>query len=131
MAPRAGFGLRCLLGIGVLALAASACAPKPSGDVDKIQITIGRFDVSVKNLTGQALFNVKVAIQKTGNPAVYSRQLPRLENAEVATCDFNSLKTENGSSFSPRVVKASFVVVTAKDINGTALTAQIPWKVAN
>jgi hypothetical protein len=129
MAPRTGLRLVCLLVVGVLVVMASACAAKPSGDTDKLQIQIGRFDVSVKNTTGQALFNVQVSVAKAGGSTVYTRTFARLENAEVAECPFNTLTTEGGGSFSPRTTRVTTVTATGKDINGKVLTAQIPWKI--
>jgi hypothetical protein len=127
MAPRIGSRLGCVLVTGMLAVMVSACAPKPSGDTDKLQIQVGRFDVSVKNVTGRALFNVQVTVAKAGGATAYTRTIARLENAEVGECPFNTLTTEGGGSFSPRTTRVSTVTVTAKDINGAVLRAQIPW----
>ncbi|MCX6552601.1 MAG: hypothetical protein NTY02_16635 [Acidobacteria bacterium] len=129
MASRPGFILGCVLVSGVLVVSAAGCGGAAViGDADKVQIDVSQFDVSVKNTSGRALFEVRVEVLPVGRATSYVNQIPRIENAETRTLGFNTFTDSSGITFSPRSARPHAVAVTAKDINGAAVHVEVPWK---
>jgi hypothetical protein len=113
----------------VLAIAGSACSSgAASGDTDKVQIAISRFDVTVINAAGRALVDAKVEILPVGHATSYSTHVPRIENGEKRAITFTQFSDSSGITFSPRTARPHAVAVTAKDIEGRELHVEVPWK---
>ena len=112
-----------------LAVACAGCGPgAPVGDIDKIQVVLSQFDISVTNTSGKALFEVKAEIEPTGPATHFTTIIPRMENGEKRLLAHNLFSDRDGVPFSARNVKAKQVIVTAKDIDGKALKVDVPWK---
>jgi len=110
-------------------LAAAGCGGgAATGDVDKIQVTLGQFDVIVANAAGRALFEVRVEIMPAGPASHFTNTVPRMENGEKRTLSHNRFTDRDNVPFSPRNVRVSGVVVTAKDIDGKTFRVELPWK---
>ncbi|MEW5982586.1 MAG: hypothetical protein AB1806_09470 [Acidobacteriota bacterium] len=99
-----------------------------TGDLDKIQVEISQFYVTVTNTSGQPLLEVRPEILPVGRQTSYSTYLPRLESAENRDLAVNTFRNNDGVPFSPRTVKASVVAVTAKDMDGNDVKVEVPWK---
>ena len=109
-------------------IAAGCGGGAPTGDIDKIQITLTPFEVVVANTAGRALFDVKIEIMPTGPASHYTATLPRMDNGEKRNLSHPVLTDRDGVPFSLRNVKVGGVVVTAKDIDGKAYRVEVPWK---
>jgi len=110
-------------------LAAAGCGGgAATGDVDKIQVTLGQFDVIVANTAGRALFEVRTEIMPAGPASHFTNTVARMENGEKASLSHNRFTDRDNVPFSPRNVRVSGVVVTAKDIDGKAFRVEVPWK---
>jgi len=109
-------------------LTAAGCGGgAPTGDIDKIQVTLSPFEVTVANTAGRALFDVGVEIMPAGPASHFTSTVPRMENGEKRNLSHTAFSDRDGVRFSPRNVKVSGVVVTAKDIDGKAFTVEVPW----
>lgn len=118
-----------LLIAAVFVLAAAGCGGGgPTGDIDKIQVTLTPFEVVVTNTAGRALFEVLVEIMPAGPATHFTNTLPRMENGEKRSLSHTRFSDRDGVPFSPRNVKVSGVVVTAKDIDGKVFRVEVPWK---
>lgn len=126
------FGRRVSLSfllVVVLALTQGACGSgSASGDTDKIQIAISRFDVTVINSAGRAMVDAKVEVLPVGRATSYSVRVPRIENGEKRSLAFTQFSDSSGITFSPRTARPHAVAVTAKDIEGHDLHVEVPWK---
>jgi hypothetical protein len=110
-------------------LTAAGCGGgAPTGDIDKIQVTITPFEVVVANTAGRALFDVKVEIMPVGPATHFTATLPRMDNGEKRNLSHTVFSDRDGVPFSPRNVKVSGVMVTAKDMDGKELKVEFPWK---
>ena len=110
-------------------LAAAGCGGgAATGDVDKIQVTLGQFDVIVADTAGRALFEVRTEIMPAGPASHFTNTVARMENGEKASLSHNRFTDRDNVPFSPRNVRVSGVVVTAKDIDGKAFRVEVPWK---
>lgn len=113
----------------LLICAAGSCAgPVATGDLDKIQVAISPFYITVSNTSGRAVLDVRPVIVQVGGKSEFSTYLARLENDEKRDLGVNTFRNSDGVSFSPRTIKAASIVVTAKDIDGKALKIEVPWK---
>ena len=127
MAPR--LVVKLLVLTTVLVVAASGCGQDvASGDLDKVRIEISRFDVTVTNTASRALLDVRVEILPVGRATSYSVYVGRLENSEKRSFSFDRFTDRDAVPFSPRRAKALAVAVSAKDIDGLAVHAEVPWK---
>ena len=112
----------------VLMLIAAGCGGgAPTGDIDKIQVTLTPFEVSVVNTAGRALFDVGVEIMPAGPASHFTATVARMDNGEKRNLSHTVFTDRDGVRFSPRGVKVSGVVVTAKDIDGKAFKVEVPW----
>ncbi len=112
-----------------LVLATGSCGgPVATGDLDKIQVEISAFYITVSNVSGGALLEVRPEILPVGRQTTYSTYLPRLESAEKRDIPVNTFRNSDGVPFSQRSVKAQVVGVSAKDMNGKDLRVEVPWK---
>ena len=110
-------------------LTCAACgASGPTGDIDKIQVTLSPFEVVVTNTAGRALLDVGVEIMPAGPASHFVATVPRMENGEDRHLSHTVFSDRDGVRFSPRNVKVSGVAVTAKDIDGKAYRVEVPWK---
>jgi hypothetical protein len=110
-------------------LAAAGCGGgAATGDVDKIQVTLGQFDVTVANTAGRALFEVRTEIMPAGPASHFTTTIARMESGEKRSLVHTHFTDRDGVPFSPRNVRVSGVLVTAKDIDGKALRVEVPWK---
>ena len=112
----------------VLMLIAAGCGGgAPTGDIDKIQVTLTPFEVSVVNTAGRALFDVGVEIMPAGPASHFTATVARMDNGEKRNLSHTLFSDRDGVRFSPRNVKVSGVVVTARDMDGKALKVEVPW----
>lgn len=121
--------VRRLLLSGVLVVAAAGCTQTvATGDLDKVQLEISRFDVTVTNTSGRTLLETRVEIVPVGRKTIYSVHVGSLQSAEKRSYAFNLFTDRDGVPFSPRTAKASAVAFSAKDIDGAPVSAEVPWQ---
>lgn len=113
---------------GLAILPAGCGGGAPTGDTDKIQVVQSTFDISVTNTSGKALFELKAEIEPIGPASHYSTIIARMENGEKRVIAHNLFSDRDGVPFSARNVKAKGVIVTAKDMDGTAYRVEVGWQ---
>lgn len=131
MARRVRMAVLCGLAMAMAAgaVAVSACGGSgPTGDVGKITITHSTLDVTVTNTSGLALTNVRVEILPVGRATSYRTNIPRMDSGEHRDLDFSLFSDTDGVQFSPRNVRPTAMVVTAKDLDGKEYKVEAPWK---
>lgn len=123
------FHLARLVGFGVLVALTGGCGGgAATGDLDHIQVTVGRFDVSLANTAGHPLLDVVVQIVPVGSGRPFVARPDRIESGEQRTLAHTSFIDHDSVPFSPRTAKASRVVVTAKDLDGKPVRVDVPFK---
>jgi hypothetical protein len=83
--------------------------------------------ITVTNNAGKPIEDVTVAIQAVGNAPPFTSTLRRMENGEKRDISLARFRSIDGTTFSPRVLKARQVRVTAIDIVGKKHDLTIPW----
>jgi len=126
--PQRSHRTRVVIAAAFMLAAAGCGGGAATGDVDKIQVTLGQFDVIVANTAGRALFEVRTEIMPAGPASHFTNTVARMENGEKASLSHNRFTDRDNVPFSPRNVRVSGVVVTAKDIDGKAFRVEVPWK---
>jgi hypothetical protein len=74
--------------------------------------------ISVTNNAGKPIEDVRVVIHPIGSAPPYTSTLRRLENGEKRELSLSQFRTNDGTTFNPRFVKAKQVTVTAVDFVG-------------
>jgi len=126
--PNCAFARRLLVLTPLLVVAAGCGGVAPTGDLDKIQVTLGRFDVSVTNTSGRPLTEVVVEIGPAGPGSHFVAHPNRLENGETRSLSHTSFMDRDSVPFSPRNTKATHVTVIAKDLDGKPVRIEVPFK---
>jgi hypothetical protein len=120
------FVLSCVCAALVAGLAACG-GPSSSGDLDKIDVAISRFDITVTNKAGRALMEVRVEILPVGHATAYTARIARMENGEKRSLGFTMFSDRSAIQFSPRTAKPQVVRVSAADMEGKPVQVEVPW----
>lgn len=92
-----------------------------------IAVETSNQSVTVTNNAGKPMEDVRIAIQPFGNAPAFTSTLRRLENAEKREISLAQFRSNDGTTFSPRLTKARQVTVTATDIVGQKHELTVPW----
>ena len=84
--------------------------------------------VTVTNNAGKPIEDVLIAIQPVGIAPAFTLTLRRMENAEKRDISVGQFRSNDGTTFSPRLYKPRQVTVTATDIVGKKHEITKPWK---
>ncbi|HSK08312.1 MAG TPA: hypothetical protein VK911_01950 [Vicinamibacterales bacterium] len=118
-----------LLALAALVGLVSACGGgAPTGDLDKLQVTLSQFEVFVTNTSGHTLTDVVAEIVPAGPASHFVTRPEKLENGESRHLAHTSFMDRDSLPFSRRNTKATRVTVTAKDVDGTILRVDVPFK---
>lgn len=114
----------------VLATAAlSGCAGQgsaQSSDDSPVLIQLNSSFITVQNRAGLPLTEVKVAVVPYSRTE-FTKFVARLESGEKRDIMMGELSSRDGTVFSPRVVKAKAIRVTAVDVVGKQYDVEVPW----
>ncbi len=98
-----------------------------TGNVDHMQVTLSRFEISVTNVSGHVLTDVVAEIEPVGPGTHFVARTYRLGNGETRSWDHSAFSDGDSVPFSPRNKKAKTVIVTAKDLDGKTLRVETPF----
>jgi phosphoheptose isomerase len=84
--------------------------------------------VIVTNNAGKPIEDVLIAIQPVGIAPPFTLTVRRMENAEKRDISVVQFRSNDGTTFSPRLYKPRQVTVTATDIVGKKHEITKPWK---
>jgi hypothetical protein len=82
--------------------------------------------VTFTNRAGLPLIDIRISIVPYG-PTEFTRVVTRVENTARRQIPVNEFRSRDGTVFNPRVTRAKAVRLTAKDLNGKAYEAEVPW----
>jgi hypothetical protein len=83
--------------------------------------------ITLQNRAGLPLVDVRLAVVPYSRTE-FSKFLNRLESGERRDVMMSELSSRDGTTFSPRLVKAKTLRVTAGDIVGKKYEVEIPWE---
>jgi hypothetical protein len=83
--------------------------------------------ITITNNAGRPLEDVRIAIYAVGNAPPFTSTLRRMENAEKRDISLGQFRSNDGTTFNPRVLKARQVTVSATDIVGKKHELTKPW----
>jgi hypothetical protein len=83
--------------------------------------------VTITNNAGRPLEEIRIAIQPIGNAPPFASTLRRMENGEKRDISLAQFRSNDGTTFNPRVLRARQVTVTATDIVGKKHELTKPW----
>jgi len=84
----------------------------------EIAVEASNQSVVVTNNAGKPIEDVRIAIQPFCNAPAFTTTLRRMENAERREISLAQFRSNDGTTFSPRLTRARQLTVTATDIVG-------------
>ena len=93
-----------------------------------IAVETSNQSVTVTNNAGKPIEDVLIAIQPVGIAPPFTLTLRRMENAEKRDISVVEFRSNDGTTFSPRLYKPRQVTVTATDIVGQKHEITKPWR---
>jgi len=82
----------------------------------------------VTNTSGQVLTEVVAEINPTSPATPFKTRPETMGAGETRTLAHTSFMDRDSVPFSPRTAKGRKVIVTAKDVDGTELKVELPFK---
>lgn len=82
--------------------------------------------VTLTNRAGLPLVDIRISIVPYG-PTEFTRAVPRVENSAIRQIPLSEFRSRDGTVFNLRVSRPKAVRLTAKDLNGKAYEAEVPW----
>jgi hypothetical protein len=83
--------------------------------------------VTITNNAGRPIEDVRIAIQPIGSSPPFTSTLRRMENGEKREISFTQFRSNDGTTFNPRVLRARQVTASATDIVGKKLELTKAW----
>jgi hypothetical protein len=114
--------------VGVAGLAAGCGGSAATGDIDKIQVTLSQFDVTVSNVSGTTLTEVVAEIEPAGPASHFIARIGRLSNNETRSIAHSGFSDRDSVPFSMRNTKASRVTVSGIGLDGKPVRVEVPFK---
>jgi hypothetical protein len=104
--------------------------PLGTGGVEPAAIALetSNQSVTVTNNAGKPIEDVLIAIQPVSVGSPFTLTVRRMENGEKRDIALGQFRSNDGTTFSPRLYKARQVTVTATDIVGKKHEITKPWK---
>jgi hypothetical protein len=93
-----------------------------------IAVETSNQSVTVTNNAGKPIEDVLIAIQPATVGSPFTLTVRRMENGEKRDIALGQFRSNDGTTFSPRLYKARQVTVTATDIVGKKHEITKPWK---
>ena len=84
--------------------------------------------VAITNNAGRPLEQVRITVRVVGTGPPFVASINRMENGERREVSPNSFRSNDGTTFSPRLHRARQVSVSAADIVGKKYEIEKPWK---
>ena len=116
--------------LAVTAAFVSGCAGQGSAqqasEDSPVLIQLNSSFITVQNRAGLPLTEVKVAVVPYSRTE-FTKFVARLESGEKRDIMMGELSSRDGTVFSPRIVKAKSIRVTAVDVVGKQYEVEVPW----
>jgi hypothetical protein len=84
--------------------------------------------VTIRNIVGQPLTDVSIAIVPVGGQLEFATFFSRLESSEKREIVLSEFRGRDGTTFNLRVVKPRSIRIKAKDFTGKAYEGLVGWK---
>ena len=84
--------------------------------------------VTITNNAGRPIEDVRLAIQPVGTSPPFTSTLRRMENGEKREISLAQFRSNDGTTFNPRVLRARQVTASATDIVGKKIELTKPWR---
>lgn len=83
-----------------------------------IALEISNQFITITNNAGKPIEDIRIAIQPVGTAPAFTSTVRRMENAEKREISLGQFRSNDGTTFNPRVLRGRQVTVTATDIVG-------------
>ena len=83
--------------------------------------------VTIENRAGLPLVDVRIALKSVSGMS-FSTSISRLETGAKRDLSLGDLRSNDGTSYSPRLQRPKEILVTATDLVGKKYDLTVPWK---
>jgi hypothetical protein len=119
-----------LLAVASLAGFVVGCSGSAAtGDLDKVQVALFQFDISVTNTSGGPLSDVVAEIEPTGPASHFTARIGTLSNNEKRNVGHSNFSDRDGVPFSRRTAKPARVIVSGTAVDGKPVRIEVPFKI--
>jgi hypothetical protein len=125
---------RSVVGLGIVVFASSAvvaCGGSSGTSAASdglIRITTSQLFITVENLAGQPVLDVRVEIVPVGRATLFTAYESRLEHMQKKDLPVSGFRGRDGTPFNLRVARPTAVRVTAKTLSGDPVEVEVPWE---
>jgi hypothetical protein len=126
--PHRVFLTRLLVATSLAGLVAGCGGAAATGDLDKIQVTLSQFDVTVTNTSGGPLTNVVAEIAPAGPGSHFLVRIGTLANTERRSVSHSGFTDRDSVPFSMRNSKATRIIVAGTGVDGKPVRIDVPFK---
>ncbi len=119
----------CVVGVLAATVIAGCAGGGTATPVDSpVAIESSQFALTVRNVGGLPLTNVRIGIKPGGARPAYQTELRRLANQQEVSIPFTEFRGIDGNPFNLQIARPRTVNITATDMNGKEYDVQLPWE---
>jgi len=99
-----------------------------TGDLDKIQVSVSQFEVTVTNTSGGPLREVVAEIAPSGPASHFTSHIGTMSNNEKRSIGHARFSDRDSVPFSLRNARPTRVIVSGSAIDGKPVRVEVPFK---
>jgi len=126
--PHRFFLTRLLVLVSLAGLVAGCGSGAATGDLDKIQVAMSRFEITVTNASGSTLMDVVAEIVPAGPGSHFVTRIGRMSSGEKRSLAHTSFSDRDSVPFGVRTAKPRRVIVSGQLVDGRTLRVELPFK---
>jgi hypothetical protein len=126
--PHRAFLTRLLVAASLVGLVAGCGGAGATGDLDKIQVALSQFDITVTNTSGAPLTNVVAEIAPAGPGSHFAAHIGTLANSEKRSISHAGFTDRDSVPFSLRNAKPTRIIVAGDGVDGKPVRVDVPFK---
>ena len=126
--PHGVFVARVLAAASLVVLVVGCGGPAATGDLDKVQVAVSQFEITVTNSSGSSLSDVVAEIEPIGPASHFTARLGTVSNNEKRSVGHGSFSDRDGVPFSLRTAKPARVIVSGTGTDGKPVRVEVPFK---
>jgi hypothetical protein len=126
--PHRVFLTRLLVAASLALLTAGCGGGGATGDIDKIQVELSQFDITVTNTSGGPLTDVVAEIAPAGPGSHFAARIGTLANTERRSISHGGFSDRDSVPFSLRNAKPTRIIVAGNGVDGKPVRVDVPFK---
>jgi hypothetical protein len=126
--PHRVFLTRLFVAVSLAGLVAGCGGATATGDLEKIQVALTQFDITVTNTSGGPLTDVVAEIAPSGPASHFAARIGTLANSEKRSIILGGFTDRDSVPFSMRNTKPTRIIVAGNGVDGKPVRIDVPFK---